>query len=122
MGRRFPGGPARRGGEDGPSRKPRPVGDLLGSALKSLGLPSRAVSERVRNAWNLAAEPAWANVTRPIAIEGGVLRVGVASAALRQELTNFHAPRLMRVLLRALPDTPLVALRFEEVAALPGDR
>lgn len=105
-----------RAASDGPVRTPRALGDLLGPALKSLGLPSRRAGERLCRAWALASDPAWKGLTQPLGIEGGVLRVGVSSSALRHELTGFHADRLLRVLQRALPDTPLVALRFEASA------
>jgi hypothetical protein len=97
-------------------RAPQALGDLIGPALKSLGLPSRRAGERLRRAWQVAADPAWAGLAQPLGIDGGVLRVGVTSSALRHELTGFHADRLLRVLQRALPDTPLVALRFEASA------
>lgn len=107
--------------EPGPLRRPQALGDLLGPALKSLGLPSKRAGERLRRAWDMAADPAWGETTRPLAIEGGVLRIGVTSASLRHELVAYHGPRLLRVLQKALPDTPLVALRFEDVAGFPGD-
>jgi hypothetical protein len=58
------------------------------------------------------AQPAWRPHVRLARLQGGVLEVAVASAPLREELAQFHAPRLLAVLRQALPDTTLVGLRF----------
>ena len=91
---------------------PRPVGDLVGGALRSLGVPSVKLTEGLRRAWGVAADEAWRAHTRLRRIEGGVLDVGVSSEALRAELTNFHRDRLLAVMRAALPDVPLIGLRF----------
>lgn len=119
MVKRPPRRPSSSAAERPPGR-PRAVGDLLGPALKSLGLPSRRAGERITRAWSVAADPAWAHLTRPLGVEGGVLQVGVTSSSLRHELSGFHAERLLRVLQRALPDTPLVAVRFQALADPSG--
>ncbi|MDJ0522735.1 MAG: DciA family protein [Planctomycetota bacterium] len=93
-------------------RGPRPVADLVGGALRSLGMPSAKLTEGLRRAWALAADDAWRDHTRLRRIEGGVLDVGVRSEALRAELTNFHRDRLLSVMRAALPDVSLVGLRF----------
>lgn len=103
----------RAAGAEKPKRKgPQPVGELVGGALRSLGVPSVKLTEGLRSAWGLAADEAWRDRTRLRRIEGGVLEVGVSSEALRAELTNFHRERLLTVMRAALPDTPLVAIRF----------
>ena len=93
-------------------REPKVVGDLMAGALKDLGVPSSRVTDRLRKAWQTACEDAWADRTRLRRLEGGVLEVGVASAALRDELANFHKDRLLTVLRTALPDVPLIGMRF----------
>ena len=108
----MPHGHSSSGAKPRGPRRPRAVGDLLGRALKDLGLPSARISAQLRQAWELAADEAWRSQTRPLRFEGGVLEVGVGSAALRDELANFHAARLLGVLRAALPDTTFVALRF----------
>ena len=99
------------------------MGDLLGPALKALGMPSARLSSRVHAAWKQAADPAWADHVTPRAFTGGVLVLGVSSASLRQELAQFHRERLLRVLQAALPDVSLVGLRFttESGSTRPGD-
>jgi hypothetical protein len=109
MGRPAPdrGGPA------------RPLGDLVTGALRSLGVPSRAATTRMREAWAAIADPAWAGKASPTRLVGGTFVVTVSSAPLREELAQFHAARLLEALRRILPDVPLAALRFEAGAALP---
>jgi hypothetical protein len=107
-------------------RAPRPAvgpvrraGDLLPEVLRGLGVPSARLTRRVREAWDRAADPRWHGDAAPERICGGVLEVGVGSAALRDELIRFHGPRLLEVLRAALPDLPLVALRFIPSASGP---
>ncbi len=88
------------------------VGELLGPALRDLGMPSARLTKRVLVAWAQAADPAWRDDATPLRLDGGVLVVGVRSSALRQELTQFHRTRLLHVLKTALPDVPLVGLHF----------
>jgi hypothetical protein len=82
-----------------------------------MGVPSRAASTRVRSAWAAVADPAWAASTRPLSLAGGVLSIGVASAPLRHDLAQYHAPRLLEALRRTLPDETIASLRFEPDAA-----
>jgi predicted nucleic acid-binding Zn ribbon protein len=81
-------------------------------------VPSRRVTEKLLRAWRDASEDSWAQHTRLRHLEGGVLDVGVDSEALRDELANFHRDRLLRVLRAALPDVPLIGIRF---LSDPGD-
>ena len=98
----------------------RPIGDFVPSALRSLGVPSRAASRRIRDAWGRVADPAWTGRTAPVRIQGGVLTIAVDSAPLREELAQFHAERLLAVLRIALTEDRLVAVRF--VAGAEGSR
>ena len=91
----------------------RPIGDSVRGALRSLGVPSRAASSRVRAAWATVAEPAWAGLVEPRRLTGGVLSIAVGPAALRHDLAQYHSARLLESLRRALPEEPIVALRFE---------
>ncbi|MFV1957978.1 MAG: DciA family protein [Planctomycetota bacterium] len=105
-----------------PPAKPRgaiPVADLLGPALRSLGMPSHALSQRVLAAWDQAVDPSWRSQLRPDRFVGGVLIVSVSSPSLCQELTLFHRDRLLDLLRAALPGVTLVGLRFL-AAGRPG--
>jgi hypothetical protein len=94
----------------------RPIGDVVRRALRSLGTPSRAATSRVRAAWASVAEPSWTGVAWPLRLTGGELVIGVSAAALRHDLTQYHAARLLDALRRAMPDEPLAGLRFESVS------
>jgi hypothetical protein len=96
------------------------VGDLLGPALKALGMPSARLTGRVLAAWQQIADPAWAEQVIPRAFTGGVLVLGVSSSSLRQELAQFHRERLLNVMQVALPDVSLVGLRFTTESAAPA--
>lgn len=90
-----------------------PIGDVVRGALRSLGTPSRAATSRLRAAWDAVAEPAWVGLAAPLRMSGGELVIGVSSAALRHDLAQYHAARLLDALRRALPHEPFVAIRFE---------
>jgi predicted nucleic acid-binding Zn ribbon protein len=90
----------------------KPVSDLVPGVLRSLGVPSRALSRRVRDAWTRVADPAWVARTEPLRLQAGVLTVAVSSAPLREELVQFHAERLLAAVRVALPQDPVVSLRF----------
>ena len=100
-------------------RAPKPVGDLLGPALKALGMPSKRLTGRVAAAWEQTAEPEWRDKVRPARLTGGVLVIEVSSASLREELAQFHSARLLDVLKTTLPDVPLVGIRFTLMQAGP---
>lgn len=101
-------------------RRERSVRELVSGALEDLGVASAPVSAAVAGAWARAAEPAWKPHARPARLQGGVLEVAVSSAALREELAQFHAARLLTVLRAALPDMTLAGLRFVAAAAEPA--
>lgn len=115
------GGPGRPSGpSSGGFRGAQPIGDLVSGALRGLGVPSRAVSRRLNDAWIEIADPAWANRARPLRLFGGVLVVGVTSASLRLELAQFHAERLLAALRARLPNDPITALRFSSESDSAG--
>ncbi len=113
-GKAFGGGKPFSGGA-------KPISELLGGALRSLGVPSRAVSRRIAEAWTAVADPAWAGRAKPMRLLGGVLVVGVSSAPLRLELVQFHAERLLAALRARLPTDPITSLRFAPEAIAEAD-
>lgn len=94
------------------SKPAQAIGDLVSGALRGLGVPSRAVSRRLQEAWIDVADPAWAGRARPVRLFGGALVVGVSSAPLRLELAQFHAERLLAALRARCPKDPITSLRF----------
>ena len=93
-------------------RGPRRAGDLVSAALHEMGLPSRNVTAKLLRMWDMVREPTWDGHTRVRRYEGGVLEIGVDAAALREELVQFHQERLLGLVQTALPDLPVVGLRF----------
>jgi predicted nucleic acid-binding Zn ribbon protein len=63
-----------------------PVGALLGSLLRRLGLDRRLAEWRAVEAWPQVVGPAIAAQTRAVAVRDGVLFVDVASNVWMQEL------------------------------------
>jgi len=116
------GSPPRRDEPREPARggPARPIGDVVPSALRGMGLPSRAQTRRVFDAWARVADPSWRDLAAPISLRQGTLLVGVSSAPLRDELARFRAAALLAALRAALPDDRLIAVRF--VAASEGPR
>ena len=90
----------------------RRAGDLLPTALRSLGVQSKRITRRIEEAWGRAADPAWLADARPSSLVGGALEIGVSSSSLREELAQFHGARLLVVLRAALPDLGLTSVRF----------
>lgn len=97
-------------------RREQQVGTLVSAALRGLGVPSQRVTAALQQAFDEAIDPAWRGHVRLEALQAGVLDVGVSSAALREEIAQFHAPRLLAVLRAACPDVPLARLRVLSAA------
>ncbi len=93
-------------------RKPKKAGDLVSGVLRDIGVPSQRIGTVIAGAWVNVCEPAWIEETKLRRLEGGVLEIGVRSAALRDELTHFHRDRLLEVMRVALPDVALIGMRF----------
>ena len=77
-----------------------------------MGLPSRNITSTLLRMWDVVREPTWDGHTRVRRYEGGVLEIGVDAAALREELVQFHQERLLVLVQTAMPDLPVVGLRF----------
>ena len=95
---------------------PRSVSDLVAGALRDLGVPSRRITKQLEDAWRGVAEPAWLPYCRLRRFNAGILEISVSSSALCEELENFHRERIRQLLTVALPDLPVVALRFRSGA------
>jgi Dna[CI] antecedent DciA-like protein len=108
---------ATRDGKSRPRRTVR-IDAMLPSALRALGVASARVTKAVQAAWDLAADPSWRGAAVPERLVGGWLVVAVSSSSLRQELTQFHRDRLVRVLRAALPNVPIAGVRFVDGRAL----
>ena len=108
--------PQKQSGDDETPKKMRRqairAGELVAGALKEMGVPSRAVGERLSKAWSQACDPAWLEHTHVRSHLGGVMEIAVDSAALREELAQFHRERLLGVLQTSMSGFPLIGIRF----------
>ena len=102
-------------------RGPQKVDQFLASALRDLGVPSQKLGKTLHLAWAGVCEPAWRNRTWLVGHEGGVLKIGVSSAALREELVQYHAERLLGLMRTSMPSVSLAALRFVVDDRPPSD-
>lgn len=106
--------PPDKDGVEAPKMRRRAIraGELVAGALKEMGVPSRAVNERLIKAWSQACDPAWLEHTRVRSHLGGVMEIAVDSASLREELAQFHRERLLGVLQTSMSGSPLIGVRF----------
>ena len=91
---------------------PQRLGEVLAQLFTSRGWGRRQERLRLEQAWAEAAGPEHAAHTRANSLRRGVLEVVVDNAVLLQELAHFHKRRLLELLRRRLPGTPLTDLRF----------
>lgn len=73
--------------------------------------------ERARKAWTAAVGPAVARRSRVAAVESGRLRVEVASAALKHDLSTFRCAEVLDRLRREAPELRIREVRYR-VASL----
>lgn len=74
-------------------REPSTLGEALTAFLRESGLSRGLARAEVFAAWDRSLGPRGAPHARPVAFEGGELRVEVDSAAHMHELQNFTAER-----------------------------
>lgn len=93
-------------------RGPETLGDILSRLFISRGWGRKSERLRLEAAWQAAIEPAWREATRVAGLRRGVLEVEVRTAALLQELSQFHRRRLLAALRQSLPGLTIADLRF----------
>ncbi len=67
---------------------------------------------RIRAAWANVAGPVISARTRVAGVDGGVIRVDVASAALKHDLATFRRKELLGARRKELPDTAIREVRY----------
>ena len=88
-----------------------PVGNVLPSVLRELGLDKRFSERKLVEIWPEVVGDALARRARATRYEKGVLFVHVDHGAWMQEL-HFMEKELVRKLRAACPDVDLVRIRF----------
>ena len=91
--------------------EPASLRQLLPGVLRGLRGASSGPVARIREVWPELVGPAAAARTRVAAVEGGRVRVEVASAAVRHDLATFRAAEVLKGLQERLPE-----LRIQEVS------
>ena len=94
---------------------PTSVRELLPGVLKGLRRTLGPDVGKVREAWAEIVGPGTAARTRVTSLEGGMLRVEVASAALKHDLVAFRKNDVLQALRQRLPE-----LRIEGVVYQVG--
>lgn len=104
----------------GPRRigEPAPIKEVLPAVLRGLKGDAAGPLERARKAWAEVVGPLVASRTRVAAVENGRVRVEVASAALKHDLSTFRGPDVVRGLAERLPDLGVRGVSYR-VAAVP---
>ena len=102
-----------------PKRDPAPVGPLLVRVLEDLGLGGVSRVLRIAERWSEAVGEGVAGHSRPLALRGEELEVGVESSAWAQEL-QLRIPELLAGLRRTLGEDAPSKLRLR-VARLADD-
>jgi hypothetical protein len=97
---------------------PSPLREILPGVLKEIERHRKGPVEKVRAIWPEVVGPVAAGRTRIIALEGGTVRVDVASSGLRHDLATFRREEVLRELRKALPELAILEVRYR-LAALP---
>ncbi|MGQ0613603.1 MAG: DUF721 domain-containing protein [Planctomycetaceae bacterium] len=96
-----------------PYREPEPIADILGGVLQGMRPRTAGALRKLREAWPAIAGADVAAKARLASLEGGVLRLQLASAALRHHLATFRSTELLARLREVAPEAHLRSLRFE---------
>ena len=90
--------------------EPVPLGDVIPGVLKGLR-PKRGKLDRVRKAWVQVVGELIAKRTHLATLEGGVLTIIVASAALKHDLVTFRQDAVLKGLSEHAPEAAVTALK-----------
>jgi len=105
----------RRGGE------PVRLADALSKLIVQRGWARQAGDQQLQDAWSEAAGAKFAKRTRVLGVRNGVLRVGVAHAALLSELESFHKGAILERLRSLRPDFRIRDVKFVLRGSLEAD-
>ncbi|NOX56326.1 MAG: DUF721 domain-containing protein [Planctomycetes bacterium] len=93
-------------------RGPIHVSQALSELIVRRGWARSAGDEQLQEAWKEAAGAKLAQRTRVLGIRDGVLRVGVAHAALLSELESFHKQDILQRIRGIRPDFRIRDVKF----------
>ena len=93
-------------------RGPIHVSQALSELIVRRGWARSAGDEQLQQVWKDAAGAKFAQRTRVLGVRDGVLRVGVAHAALLSELESFHKQNILERIRSLRPDLRIRDLKF----------
>lgn len=96
-----------------PYREPESIADIVGGVLQGMRPRMAGPLGKLREAWPSIAGAEVAAKGKLASLEGGVLRIQIASAALRHHLSTFRSTELLGKLREAVPEARLRSLRFD---------
>ena len=97
---------------DSGGRGPKALGDVLSNLFAERGYGRLQAVGELEAAWATAVGEVGARQTQLGGVRQGVLNVTVAHPALLEELSSFQKPRLLAILRRDVPGTPILDIRF----------
>ncbi len=92
--------------------EPEPLNKLVSAVLKGIRGPGTGPLARVRRVWPDLVGAAIAARTRVALVEGGRIRVEVASAAVKHDLSTFRHAEVLAGLRERLPDLRIREVRY----------
>ena len=93
-------------------RGPIHVSQALSELIVRRGWARSAGDQQLQDAWKQAVGAKFAQRTRVLGVRDGVLRVGVAHAALLSELESFHKQEILERIRSVRPDFRIRDLKF----------
>ena len=104
--------PAARGPRPAAKGDPQSLGAALSELFALKGYASTKGDAQLADAWRELAGPRIAERTAVLGVNRGVLQVGVASAAMLNELASFHKAKLVGGLKTKFPEMKLRDIKF----------
>jgi len=92
--------------------EPEPLNKLVPAVLRGIRGPASGPLAQVRGVWPGLVGEATASRTRVAAVEGGRVRVEVASAAVKHDLSTFRRDEVLAGLRKRLPDLRIREVRY----------
>ena len=93
-------------------RGPKALGDVLSNLFAERGYGRLQAVGELEAAWMSAVGEDGARQTQLGGVRRGVLNVTVAHPALLEELSSFQKPKILAILRREVPGTPILDIRF----------
>jgi predicted nucleic acid-binding Zn ribbon protein len=93
--------------------QPVPLGEALSQLIALRGYARMQGHSQLVSAWRQVCDEEWANYTRAIKVQRGVLQVAVTGAPLLSQLTNFRRADLVKQLASVAPNLKITDIKFK---------